>query len=77
MYKKKLLIIFISLLMLSCRSIPAPAHDEQLSDEDLEILENMDVLENYDLVEQDLGLLENYEDINQIDNTNTGETDEN
>jgi len=48
--------------------------DTEISDEDMDIIENLDFLENLDLFEEELEFLEDYSDIDQSEIT--GEDDE-
>ncbi len=46
------------LIMTLIYTLPALAQDEEISDEDVEVIEVLDILENLDVLEEDLGLLE-------------------
>lgn len=46
------------LIMTLIYTLPALAQDEEISDEDVEVIEVLDILENLDVLEEDLDLLE-------------------
>lgn len=54
--------------------------EEELSAEDLEIIENLEMLENLELLQEDVALLDNYEILNELrddelnENQETGES---
>ena len=64
--KLKRIILAIAALMLSHACVSF-AQDEVLSDEDLEIIQILEILEDLDLLEEDLDLLETMTEIGEDD----------
>ncbi len=65
MYLKRLLIGIIILLL--THSHPALSQDEDISTEDLEVIEILDILESLDILEEDLEILKNLDAIGDDD----------
>ena len=74
-------VIFMSIFFLMqsqfgavTREAGASEEQNKISEEDLEIIDNLDFLDNLDLFKGDMEFLENYQDIDQSEST--GESDE-
>ncbi len=53
------------IVLLSCSVGAADSHDE-LTEEELAIIAQLDFFENFEIIEEDLTNLENYEDVQEI-----------
>ena len=70
--KKFNLFFVLTILLFLCNRLVTPAfsvENEEISEEDREIIQNLDLLESMDLLTEDLGLFEDYQDIEQTEST--------
>lgn len=71
---KKTLFIILSIIFLTTqlsaayqRIIKGKNHNEQLTEEEMEIIENLDLLESLDFLEEDIAFLDNYEELGEME----------
>lgn len=60
-------IIFGITIFIFAHGITGFAQEDEISDEDLEIIQNFEILENLDLLEEDIDLLETMTEIGDED----------
>ncbi len=69
-------IIFVSVFLLVqsfSGAAGAAENEKKVSEEDFEVIENLDFLDNLDLFREDIKLLEELDDIDQSESTGEGD----
>ena len=61
--------IFGMAVLILSQTSPGFAEDETISEEDIEVVQMLEILENLDLLEEDLDLLENMSEIGEDDDS--------
>ena len=59
------LMLVFGYVTINSHKLPATENENMGSNEDLEVIENLDFLDSLDLFEEDLALLENYDGIDE------------